>query len=181
MSGAMILSALRNFFESSMLLLGLALFFGLSLGAAQVMLEPRIRANQLAETTGQIPSLIPGAVSGEAVNEAKTEFRGMNADGKTLGWVVQIRGNGFSGPIDCLLGLSEDRKTVTGLYVLSQSETPGLGTRITKPEWLAQFIGCQVGKPVVLGKDVDGLSGATISSRAVVDVVDRNLNREKPL
>jgi len=152
------------------LLLGLGLFFGLTLGAAQVWLEPRIQANRLAETLDRIPLLVPGASTGRQTGEG---FEALDAEGRVCGHVTRVRGGGFGGPIDLLLGWKGEE--LTGVYVLSQNETPGLGTRITDPEWLASFAGCTKGRACRLNEDVDGWTGATISSKAVVDAVNTAL------
>lgn len=167
---------IRAYFSRSGLLLILALFFGFSLGAAQVLLEPRIRANKLSETTNCIPRLLPGALRGEKQPDGK--FLGLNNEGRACGWVVPVRADGFAGPIDLLLGLNSRQNRISGIYVLSLSETPGLGTRICDPEWLNQFIDSSGGDSLRLGQEIDGISGATISSRAVTDAVRNYMTRE---
>lgn len=92
--------------------------------------------------------------------------------GEKIGYAFLAVGAGYGGEISILVGL-EDAETVKGIIILSLYETPGMGSRITDAEFLDQFIGLNI-NDVSLSQDggqIDGLTGATISSRAVVDAV----------
>jgi electron transport complex protein RnfG len=93
-------------------------------------------------------------------------------------FVVTAR-DGFSGPIRILLGV-DAAGVVTGVRILQHRETPGLGDKIeaTRSDWIFQFDGRSLGDPLVTGwairgdgGDIDQLTGASISSRAVVTAV----------
>jgi len=86
------------------------------------------------------------------------------------GVVRQILVKGYSSDIEILVGIDKDRK-VSGLKILSQRETPGLGAKIVQKQFLDQFIGKQLGDPLEPKKDIDAITGATISSRAVCNGV----------
>jgi electron transport complex protein RnfG len=63
--------------------------------------------------------------------------------------------------------------TISGVNIIRQSETPGLGTRIAEPEFTNQFSGKRI-EDVRLRQDggvIDAITGATISSRAITDIV----------
>ena len=63
--------------------------------------------------------------------------------------------------------------SVKGIEILSHSETPGLGARITESDFTDQFVGLNIDDISLTqdGGQIDGLTGATISSQAVVDAV----------
>ena len=82
-----------------------------------------------------------------------------------LGYAVNLDSRGFGGDINMIVGLGVDG-TVCGVRVISHAETPGLGSRATLADYLDNFIG--VGERLTMGQDVDAISGATISSKAVV-------------
>lgn len=165
-------------FRRSVLLLGLALVVGVSLGAADLLLTPRILANREAETTARVPTLVPGATHSQRRNlPSGPVHAALDAGDSLRGWVFPVQGHGFAGPIELLLGLNPDLSQVTGVHILAQSETPGLGSRITQPAWLARFAAPTADGRYRLGRDIDGLSGATISSAAVVDAVNRHLDQ----
>ena len=94
------------------------------------------------------------------------------SDGAGVGYAFLAVGKGYGGDIDILIGL-EDETTIKGITIISQSETPGLGSRIAESSFASAFAGLNI-NDVVLRKDggqVDAITGATISSEAVVDAV----------
>ncbi|MBI5694477.1 MAG: RnfABCDGE type electron transport complex subunit G [Nitrospirae bacterium] len=92
------------------------------------------------------------------------------AGGKTIGYVVSSAGKGYSSYIKLLVAVNPDYK-VTGIEVLGHAETPGLGDRIQEDWFKSQFTGKGVDNLVVVKQetdtDIQAISGATISSRAV--------------
>jgi electron transport complex protein RnfG len=90
-------------------------------------------------------------------------------------FVVTAR-DGFSGPIQILLGVDE-AGVVTALRILQHRETPGLGDTIelARSDWVLQFDGRSIGDPDITGwairgdgGDFDQLTGASITPRAVI-------------
>ena len=105
------------------------------------------------------------------------------ADEVVTGYAFLSIGRGYGGNINILVGLI-DENTVKGITIISQTETPGLGTRIAEPGFTEQFTGIAIGE-VALAADggrVDAITSSTISSRAVVDAVrDTALEKVKLL
>ena len=60
---------------------------------------------------------------------------------------------------------------VTGIKILSMSETPGLGTQANTPEFIGQFLGKTIKSKLKAKQDIDAISGATISTQAVANGV----------
>jgi H+/Na+-translocating ferredoxin:NAD+ oxidoreductase subunit G len=90
--------------------------------------------------------------------------------GQLVGRVLAASIQGYSGPIQSFVGLDASN-AVTGVSILSQSETPGLGARIAEEKFLKQFRGLAP-EAIALRRDdpagkVDAITAATISSRAV--------------
>ena len=83
---------------------------------------------------------------------------------------------GFSGKIEVMVGFLMDG-TVNTYTVLSHRETPGLGTKITESKFRDQFVGLNPERDRFQvkqdGGDIDAITAATISSRAVVDAIAR--------
>lgn len=91
---------------------------------------------------------------------------GIYKDESQKGIAIHLTTKGYGGQLKLLVGLDMDGK-FTGAKVLESAETPGLGTKIENPEFIAKYVGTS--KSVALTKDggtVDGIAGATISSRA---------------
>ncbi len=182
------------------LVLMLAIFFGGSLAGMQLTLGPKIEENKINETRARVPELVLGpekaaemeqseaslAIEPQTITVQKparstsyTVFEASAPEQGQLGWVVKASGQGYADKIELLLGLSPAADKVTGIFVLEQKETPGLGNKIVTQEWRSQFIGQETSHPLVVVKDganapaeIDSITGATISSRAVANIVN---------
>jgi len=95
-----------------------------------------------------------------------------------VGYAFVAVASGYGGPIELIVALEsnliqEDDIIIHGISVVSHSETPGLGEKIVEASFSNQFTGINV-NDVALTKDggkIDAISGATVSSSAVVDAV----------
>ncbi len=102
----------------------------------------------------------------------ENEIYTINSDEDVIGYAFLALGRGYGGDINILVGL-EDETTLKGVTIISQTETPGLGTRIADTNFTDRFTGMGI-DDIGLARDgggIDALTGATISSRAVVDAV----------
>lgn len=97
------------------------------------------------------------------------------------GWVVQVAPSGFGGTISMVVGISSDG-TVSGVSIISMSETSGLGANATKDTFRSQFVGKSGTLAVTKdGGEINALTGATITSRAVTKGVNSALEAVKTL
>lgn len=106
--------------------------------------------------------------------EFKDEIYTIYSDGDQLGYAFLAIGKGYGGDINILVGLS-DETTIKGITIVSQTETPGLGTRIAEPSFTDQFVGVDI-NDVALSRDggqIDAITSSTISSSAVVEAVSK--------
>lgn len=110
--------------------------------------------------------------------EGLTRFYLTKREGIFTGAVFTVSAVGYGGVIDIMLGVTPDG-TITGLQVLHHSETPGLGAKIAEKNFRQQFksknlsnIKWAVKKD---GGEVDQITGATISPRAVVKAIHQGL------
>jgi Na(+)-translocating NADH:ubiquinone oxidoreductase C subunit len=65
----------------------------------------------------------------------------LERDGDLLLIVLPVYGSGYASTIRAMLALEPDLSTVAALTITEQGETPGLGARITEPDWQAQWPG----------------------------------------
>ena len=185
------------------LILVLALIFGAALAAVQVNLSQTIRNNKLKESLDRIPELVWGADEAAKIqspnpaldiapgtvavqkdgNTSYYPVYRVSLAGRPAGWVVKAGGQGYADKIELLIGLDPAAATITGIYILEQKETPGLGNKIALPRWRNQFNQKSTALPltVVKGKSstassIDALTGATISSRSVTGIVNRAID-----
>lgn len=92
-----------------------------------------------------------------------------DASGNTLGIYFTGNSNGYGGPIRMAIGVDPDSASLVAVRVLEQSETPGLGDKVTQDDFLAQLVDKPLSDPFRIGDDVQGVTAATVSSRAVFD------------
>jgi len=134
-----------------------------------------IEAQMEAETEAMLSEMFPEMSRYEFANDIYTIY----SDGERLGYAFIATGKGYGGNIDILVGL-ENKDTIKDITIISNEETPGLGTRITEPSFTNQFKGLNIGKVALReeGGEVDAITGSTISSAAVIDAV-RKAAQEK--
>lgn len=169
-----------GYIRQAWLVLVLAACFGAALAGVHVGLADRIEANKLGDTLEQVPALVSGAVEGRAETVGgRTVYRAVDRPGRCVGWVVPAGGQGFADRIELLIGLDAKAQTITGLYVLEQKETPGLGNRIEDAAWRRQFASKSTARVLAVTKaqtpgenEIQAVTGATVSSQSVTDIVN---------
>ncbi len=98
-------------------------------------------------------------------------------DGVYAGTAFTAQAEGYGGSITVMVGLDADDR-VHAIRILSQLETPGLGANIEQPRFLNQFAGRDATQPPSVRQDngdIQAVTAATISSRAVTDAVAKGL------
>lgn len=175
-----------NYIAQAWLVLLLSFVFGAALSGVQVGLSPMIEKNKMKETFSQIPLLVPGSETGEQAEIAgMTVYRAMSSSGQ-VGWVIPTKGQGFADKLEILIGLDASAEKITGLYVLDQKETPGLGNKIVEETWRSQYKDKSTSDPIEVIKNgtptanqIVAVTGATISSAAVTDIVNKTVSELK--
>ena len=115
-------------------------------------------------------------------------YLGHAADGKPVGYAVVAQEPGFADVVRVIFGYDPATKKLLGMKVIESKETPGLGDGIEKnKKYVSQFAGRATplkGVKVGAGKgdpsEVDFITGATISSRTVVRIINNALARLGP-
>ena len=99
-------------------------------------------------------------------------------DGETFAIAYGSKAKGYHDLIEVMVGVSPDGK-LTGISIMSHTETPGLGARIVEPEFTEQFAGLDLDttKLSAEGGKVDTLSGATFSTVGVIAAVNKALEQ----
>lgn len=133
-------------------------------------LEKTAAVNSEKELNEMLATVLPGNTSFEWEDyEGEDEAIRAVYKGET-GFVIQTVAYGYAGDITLLVGVSNEG-TVTGLVVRDLSETYGLGANaLTDTEFLSQFLGTSADAEV--GTNVDALTGATVSSKAITRAVN---------
>jgi len=166
------------------------LFSGLAIVGAYVGTLPRITENQARALREAVLQVVPGShrMQGLAAtadglapaSDGAQLYAAYADDGAFLGYAIPAEGAGFQDTIQLIFGYDPARRVVVGFRVLESRETPGLGDKIMKdPAFAANFDSLAVEPEVKLVKhgtrsapnEVDGITGATISSKAVVKIL----------
>ena len=184
--------------KNAAILTAITLVSGMLLGLVYEVTKEPIRVSQESAKQEAYKKVLPEAAEfqdEESFDEAKAEealqsagvsgcyvkssATALDNNGEQVGYVVTTASKeGYGGEIELSVGILSDG-TVSGIEILSISETAGLGMNATEPTFKKQFSNVQTEKFVVKKDDpsgnVDALSGATITSRAVTSAVNAGL------
>ena len=187
---------MNKILKNTLILTAITLIAGLGLGLVhEITLNPIAQAQEKAKKEAW-QAVFPDAkldefketdVDTKAADKAVKDL-GVKAtidevcevQGGEAGYIVTATDKeGYGGDIKITVGIKNDG-TVSGISILSISETAGLGMRATEPAFYKQYEGKQTDRFVVSkdggdGEPIDALSGATITSRAVTGAVNAAL------
>ncbi len=96
-------------------------------------------------------------------------------DGEMVGLAYASSAMGYGGEIGVMVAFDRDGK-LSGIGIMTHSETPGLGARVQEPGFTDQFRGLDTKDGIKLSQDggrINGISGATLSSKGVASAVDK--------
>jgi len=96
-------------------------------------------------------------------------------------WAIAFESSaaGFGGDIGIMVGFNLEKDELTGIGILTHSETPGLGARIVEPSFTSKFKGLPLSTVFKVKKDngdIDALTGATYSSRGVCAAIVKSID-----
>ncbi len=187
---------MKKILSSTLILVAITLVAGLCLATVYEITKEPIAAAELKAKENAYRMVMPDAASfividgepedpisypierenGITINES---LMASASDDETaiLGYVVNVTSpNGYGGDITIAVGLLKDG-TIQGISVVSQSETAGLGAVCAEDKFTSQFVGIKgIVEYVKNGKtesnQIDAISGATITTRAVTEAVN---------
>jgi len=158
--------------------------------------QPKIEQHRLEALQAAIADVLPAHDHYDEVQaDDMTLYVGKNSANQPVGIAFRAVGSGFQGEIAMMVGVTPDFEQLTGLAILEQIETPGLGAKIQRdpskpddPNWFTQqFQGVRPNPEITVVKnqqpdqpnEIQAITGATISSRAVVQILNTSLERAK--
>lgn len=148
----------------------------LMLSAVNLLTRDAIAENTEREKLDAITRIFPDADDAVRYDEAAGDHEIYLAvkDSDLIGYCVGVAPKGYGGDIEMMVGVGADGK-VSGIEIVTMSETPGVGSRVkSDPSFLPQFAGKSA--PFVIGENCDAVSGASISSKAVIAGVNEALS-----
>jgi electron transport complex protein RnfG len=148
------------------------------LSGVNSLTKNKIIAQASAEENASLKDVFPQA---DNFKEVKSDgsilyYQAMDNNGEVIGAAFKVEAKGYSSTIVTMAGMFLDGK-INAIKVLSQNETPGLGSQVSENKFIGQFSGRNI-------EDIAGVSavtGATISSRAVINSVDKKAKEVREL
>ena len=155
------------------------------LAVINLFTQPIIDKNESAAKNAAVMELFPQATEITPLSDSLTlempkdvsEVYAVYKAGALLGYCVDGQSMGFSDYVAMMVGVSA-QNTVTGIRVLSISDTPGIGQNAAEQDYLDSYIELSYPVSFDFGNDVqhaDAISGATYSSRAILNGVNTAL------
>ena len=177
-------------------LTAVGLISGGFLAAVAMLTEERIALNIQAEIEEAIKVVVEDADINQKVYEEEdlVIYRELDKEGNLAGFAVQATGVGFQDKITLMFGLDESLIKITGLTIIGQNETPGLGAKIEDWNAFLQFWENKdatgqltLRKPAantpeeLLSTEINTITAATISSKKVLEIVNLSLDKVRQL
>jgi electron transport complex protein RnfG len=163
----------RDIFKVGIILFAITAVAALALAAVNLCTAPVISKNQKAKQDAAMKTVLPKAQAFSQIDSPDTVkelYLATDSAGNPAGVCVLVTTNGYGGAIDLVVGVDTEKK-VTGVDIISQAETAGLGANAVKPEFKDQYIGkgniANVVKNDAKANEINAISGATITSKAV--------------
>ena len=137
------------------------------LGAVNMITAPVIADIAAAKTAAAYNEVLPSTGEYTPVDYSDANVTAVAKCAE--GTVVEVSISGSQSMLALAIGVDNDG-AITGVSVIDHGETPGLGAKSTEAEWRAQFVGQSSGLALdKKGGEVAPLTGATITSQAIVD------------
>jgi len=181
---------IKFFIEQSWLLVISSFFFGLLIATANSAWSPRIEQNKKDKLAGLMKGLIVNAshfelviqgadITGEKGRAVKIDiYSAIAEDGTTAGFAFIAAGTGFADKIEVVIAVDPKCEKFYGYKVLSSNETPGFGDKIKNDFFSDQFKDApagkiellKVGSPAEIDEKIVAISGATVTSTAMINI-----------
>ena len=154
--------------------------------AVQEVLKSPASFDTLYVYHGALTKRLPAGTSSKGIDKV---YLGHDAAGKRVGFALSGTENGFQDPVTVMFGYDAAARTLIAMKVITNKETPGLGNKIESDSaFIDGFVGAVApiaGVKKDRGKsgpnDVVMITGATISSRAVIRIINDAIARWQPL
>ncbi len=141
--------------------------------------KPKIEEQRILSIKNAIEEIFPNQKGVKELDNFKDIQLQNNVNIKTV-YLVEIEDNknayvfrvvfsGYGGKVEGIVGFEDDK--CKGYYIIEHSETPGLGSKITSEEFSKQFINKSLSDPFIVKQDIQGITGATISSKAITQAI----------
>ncbi len=168
---------MKSLLKPIIVLTAIAFFCTAALAGVNSLTKDIIAASAAEKKAQTMSELFPEEKSFESVEVSAELLKKYNASAVSKakggsGYIIEHASSGYGGEILMMTAISPDGQIV-GVKILSHEETSGIGTRVVESEsFLSQF----KGRDAKTEAGVDGVSGATVSSKATVNGINNACN-----
>jgi electron transport complex protein RnfG len=114
-------------------------------------------------------------------------YKAFSETGNCVGWAFNTSGSGFADKIELVVAVDKDFQKIAGFDILTSNETPGFGDQIKLPWYRSQFAGApaeelqlvKTGDAEKIDSKIVAVTGATVSSEAVVEIINNSITQIK--
>jgi len=193
---------IKYFIQQSWLLIVCSFCFGLLIAATNAALSPIIEQKKIDKLNRLAGALLPEAenfidldkldieIEVESIRGKKEKikvYKAMSGADECIGWVFNATGPGFQDKIELVIAVDKVFEKIAGFDVLASNETPGFGDQIKYGYFRDQFEGAPVeqlqlvrtGDPIKIDSEIVAITGATVSSEAVVQILNHYITQLK--
>lgn len=180
-------SELYLIIKNTLILFAITAVAGLLLSVVNSLTKEPIAAQEIIQRNNAFQAVLPDATFeelkvdiGEEYDKIQGIFVAKDSAGNSAGYAFILANKGYGGTITLVAGINKEGK-ISGMDVVSHSETPGLGAVADTDKFKERLKGkaaetLSVVKGNNEGQNVDALSGATITSVAVVDAINQAID-----
>jgi len=181
-------------------MIGFVLVFGIfwasALVAVDTMTGPRIEKYLLEKKRKKVLEALVIPYEADTIEQIfTTNVTSEEIDGKTIytaadgSIAFEFAGPGSQGPMSGVIALSPEEDALKGIAIITQSETPGLGSRVLAADNLANFRDKKVVPELAIvaagsasaDNEVDAITGATLTCNALENIVNKSVKATKTL
>jgi len=126
-----------------------------------------IKNTAMREILARALSFEPLEIPLQSADKITSLYAGLN-EGESVGYIIGLSERGYSGLIDMLVAV-DTSGIISGVKIINQTETPGLGARVVEAEFTDQFTGKS---DFLADNDIHAITAATITSVAVTGGVN---------
>jgi electron transport complex protein RnfG len=165
---------MKETIKYSLTLFLICLVAGVLLSVVYAVTEPRIAQKKAGIQNSAIKGVLPEAKNiKEIAKDDFTYYSATDDKGKVLGYIFICEAKGYSSIIKAAVSITPKGKIIN-IKVLEQNETPGIGSQITGEKFLESF------KNKTGHDSIDAITGATISSTALIKSVRQAIEKITP-
>ena len=161
---------MKEILRLGLVLMVICALSGALLAGVRSITGPIIEKRRQADFENTLRKVILGAERFERTDRDGHAFYAGIVGESPVGYATLVAVEGYGGPIQVLVGI-DGKSRVINTVVTSGRETPGLGSRVQRTEFTDRFTGKTPADPITIGVDIEGVTGATISSQAVARAV----------